>query len=233
MLGTRPGGLLCTPFFASRYPSLTLSGRLTVILRQDEPELQVPRVEARMADRLVDLLRECTVEVGDGWSTSTGFFVAPRMVLTELRRKANPSDLTVRTRDNDQLIRIVRLDSPLSMQTEANMDQDTLFDHRLISALLIDDFGYHLSVDIDSALPSKGDPVLIAGYQEVMHVTFSQVNNESTPHGLQLPHPKTARLAGWSRRLTCCWCRTPRMRPVASPRPPRPGPGRRARRPFG
>lgn len=138
-----------------------------------------------MTDPLEDLLRECTVEVGDGPNTYTGFFVAPRTVLTELSRKANLSDLVVRMRDDDQLIRVVRLDSPLSPHIEVNADQDTLFDYRLISALLIDDFGYHPSVDIDTALPYKGDPVLIAGYREVMRVTFSHVTNVVAPHGLE------------------------------------------------
>jgi hypothetical protein len=118
-----------------------------------------------MADRLEDLLRDCTVQVTGGPMMGAGFFVAPGMVVTCAHVAGPGIGLQVRWERDDRPAQIASVAPPITRLADRGRPIPALDeDYPDLAVLKVDGFGGHPCVQIDTGRPLPQDGFLVFGY---------------------------------------------------------------------
>jgi hypothetical protein len=125
----------------------------------------VLRLQAKMADPVEDLLRDCTVQVTGGPMMGAGFFVAPGMVVTCAHVAGPGIGLEVSWERDDRSVQIARVAPPITRLADKRRPIPALAeDYPDLAVLKIDGFGGHPCVQIDTEWPSPHDGFWVFGY---------------------------------------------------------------------
>ena len=121
-----------------------------------------------MADRLEDLLRDCTVHVTGGPGPGAGFFVAPGKVLTCVHVTGEGGDeLQVRWERDGRPARVASVLPRITLLADRGRPIPALAaDYPDIAVLSVPGLDGHPCVDIETDWPGAGDTFLVFGYPQ-------------------------------------------------------------------
>jgi hypothetical protein len=118
-----------------------------------------------MADRLEDLLRDCTVRVTGGPMMGAGFFAAPGMVVTCVHVVGAGGDLQVHWERDGRPVQVAKVMPRIMRLADRGRPIPALeADYPDIAVLRISGLDGHPCVDVDMAWPAQLDSFLVFGY---------------------------------------------------------------------
>jgi len=119
----------------------------------------------RMAERLENLLRECTVQVIGERTTGAGFFIAPGKVMTCVHVIGDSPGLRVRwERDGQDAVEFQVIGAPVRLATRGKAIAALEVEYPDIAVLDVVGTDGHPCVRMDAEWPEDGDSFQVYGY---------------------------------------------------------------------